>query len=183
MHKKFETALEATLIATLLCGNLHAATLHVWQESPNPSAPYSDWAHAAHVIQDAIDAAVDGDTVLVTNGVYATGRMVVNGTTNRVVVGQRIVLKSCDGPEVTTIKGRSFQQDFVGRCARLENHAVLSGFTLQSGIGDSLNGGGVWSDASGVVTNCIITLNLASRGGGTYGGTLHNCSLNWNFAC
>ncbi len=35
----------------------YAATRSVWQSSPNPAPPYTDWATAARVIQDAVDAA------------------------------------------------------------------------------------------------------------------------------
>ena len=37
---------------------VHAGTRHVWQDSPNPSPPYADWASAATNIQDAVDAAL-----------------------------------------------------------------------------------------------------------------------------
>ena len=38
-----------------------AATRYVWQDSLNPAPPYTNWTTAAHVIQEAVDAAVTGD--------------------------------------------------------------------------------------------------------------------------
>ena len=49
-------------------------------EQSHPAPPYTNWTTAAHVIQDAVDAAQTGDTVLVAGGVYATGGRAV-GTT------------------------------------------------------------------------------------------------------
>jgi hypothetical protein len=48
-------------------------TLYVSLQSTTPMSPYITWATAATNIQDAVDAAEAGDTVLVTNGVYAVG--------------------------------------------------------------------------------------------------------------
>jgi len=56
-----------------------AATLYVDVNSTNPVAPYTNWATAANVIQDAVDAAGTNDTVLVTNGTYSTGGKVMAG--------------------------------------------------------------------------------------------------------
>ena len=48
----------------------HAATLYVDAASTNAVPPFTNWASAAVTIQDAVDAAVDGDEIVVTNGVY-----------------------------------------------------------------------------------------------------------------
>jgi tetratricopeptide (TPR) repeat protein len=57
-----------------------AATRYVWQSSPGPAPPYTDWATAAHTIQEAIDTAIEGDTVLVTDFANTTGDGVFDGT-------------------------------------------------------------------------------------------------------
>ena len=84
------------LLAVLGLSNLNAATTrYVWQESPSPGPPYDSWATAAHTIQEAVDVALTGDTVLVTNGVYATGgRAVSDTTTNRVAVDKPMMVQS-----------------------------------------------------------------------------------------
>src|SRR5713101_5698444 len=87
-------------------GGASAATLYVWQGSPCPTAPFSSWATAATSLQQALDAAQPGDTVLATNGVYAVGGRVAAGTeTNRVVVNKPVTLLSVNGPAATSIEG------------------------------------------------------------------------------
>jgi hypothetical protein len=92
-----------------------AATLHVWQDSPSPAPPYADWVSAARTIQEAVDVATEGDTVLVTNGVYSTGGRAVQGTvTNRVAVDRGIILLSVNGPEMTVIEGQKRREVAMG---------------------------------------------------------------------
>src|SRR6185503_7871119 len=101
--------------------------LLVWQDSPNPTPPHADWTTAAHTIQDAVDAAVAGDEIVVTNGIYATGGRAADGdsTTNRVAVDKPLSLRSINGPQFTIIDG-----SHSVRCGYLTAGASLSGFTL-----------------------------------------------------
>jgi hypothetical protein len=167
---------------------------YVWQASPAPTPPFTNWDTAAHVLQDAVDAASAGDTVLVTNGLYATGGRVVGGTiTNRVALDRAITLASVNGPVVTVIEGAP-PTDVNGqtgiRCAYVGTNAVLSGFTVRNGYAvfsaagttQGQLGGGAWCETSAVVTNCTFTGNSAQGGAGVSGGTLNNCVLTGNSA-
>jgi PKD repeat protein len=188
-------ACAAWVFAALASGTAPAATLHVWSDSPSPVPPYDSWGNAARNIQEAVDVADAGDTVLVTNGVYATGGRAVDGTmTNRVVIDKAITVESLMGPEVTVIEGAPApggdNGDGAIRCVYLGTRAVLSGFTLTQGhtltkgnYVTAESGGGAWCNYSAVLTNCILRGNSASdEGGGAYGGTLNHCTLTGNSA-
>jgi hypothetical protein len=159
----------------------------------NPSPPYLDWGTAATNIQDAIDAAVAGDAVVVSNGTYsAGGRAVYQTATNRVTIDKPVTVQSLNGPGQTIIQGFNTNAAVfrTGRCAYMTNGAVLSGFTLTSGYtpaGDVVraqSGGGVWCESgSAVISNCVISGNTATLfGGGVFRGTLLNCVLSNNLA-
>ena len=96
----------------------------------NPVFPYTNWANAATNIQDAVAAALPGDLILVTNGVYAFGGGSSGGNA-RVDVTMPLTLESVNGPGQTIIQG-NYALDFTGaRCVTLSDGDVCwPGFTL-----------------------------------------------------
>jgi hypothetical protein len=204
-HSIFKRAAASSLVLfTYVSFNATATVHYVNLNNPAPVSPYTSWATAATNIQDAVDAAIASDEIVVTNGVYQTGgRRLSNGTliSNRVAVTKPLLLRSVNGPAFTVIRGSQSPLNppiVVGmRCIYLTNGAVLSGFTLTNGAtwdsggaGDSA-GGGVWCEdtfagafPSAVVSNCVLTGNAAySDGAGAWKGTLENCTItgNWSY--
>src|SRR5882762_1284502 len=113
-HKQLRGLFALCLLAT---ANAPAAVRYVNVNSANPAPPYTNWSTAAVTIQDAVDAAVAGDQILVTNGVYQSGGRAVFGTmTNRVAVNKPVVLQSVNGPQFTMIRGYSVYGEASIRC-------------------------------------------------------------------
>src|SRR5262249_12209070 len=128
---------------------------------------YTNWATAATNIQDAIDAAANGDTVLVSKGVYQTGsRLDLGGGTNRLYDTKLITIRSANGPAVTIIDGGGHV-----RCVYLVGGAVLSGFTLTNGY-TSYPTLGAGAAGGGTLTNCVLVGNSGSPA--VIGGVLYN---------
>lgn len=154
---------------------IFAAMIHVPADQPT--------------IQSGIDAAENGDTVLVSDGIY-TGA----GNVNISFRGKQITVKSRSGADATVIdceetpntRGFTFQSK--------ETHdSVLDGFTIKNGVQD-LGGGIYCHTASPTIQNCIITQNRATatrfRGqsaGGIYGTDTNvhitDCTVTQNRGC
>ena len=110
-------------------------------------------------IQAGIDAASDGDTVLVSDGQYHEH---INFN------GKNITVASVNGAESTIIDG---DQD-VGPVVRMVTNeirsAVLAGFTIQNGTASGSEGGGIEvANASPSILANVITQNTGlAQGGG-----------------
>src|SRR5436190_23971118 len=84
------------IFALLFVASALADVHYVDVNSTNATPPYTNWTTAATNIQDAVDAALAGDDVVVTNGIYYP-----------VGVGEALSMRSVNGPQFTFIQPRS----------------------------------------------------------------------------
>jgi parallel beta-helix repeat protein len=146
-------------------------------------------------IQSAIDAAVDGDTVIVAPGTYT-------GSGNRDIdfLGKAITVRSTDpnDPNIVTATiidcngtETEFHRGFYFHNGE-DSNSVLDGFTITNGVtlpsrGTDSGGGIACSGSSPTISNCRITDNVAySKGGGIYcydsNATITGCTVTGNSA-
>ena len=114
-------------------------------------------------IQKGIDTAIDGDTVLVADGMY-TGA----GNVNLDFSGKAITVKSKNGADNCIIDCENTARGFYFHSGETPD-SILDGFTIRNGSAQV--GGGIYCDySSPTITNNIITQNKAptSNGGGIW---------------
>jgi hypothetical protein len=142
------------------------AALHV-DASVASSGNGTSWETALRAIQEGIDAASDGEIVIVAEGRY---------TENIQFHGKNIVVRSRDplDPAVvsrTVIAGSSAtgRVSVVTFAGTEEETCVLSGFTISNGnaaYGGGICGGSSEHQTHATIENNIITSNSADSGGG-----------------
>lgn len=131
------------------------------------------WADVIHVpddyptIQQAIDASVDGDEIIVSPGTYVED---IDFLSKDVIVRSTEPTDS-DVVAATIIDGDNDPQN-PGTVVTL-SAGTITGFTITGGYGDSGNsnedGGGVFATNSSMVTYNVISNNFApGNGGGIY---------------
>lgn len=188
------TTLRSSILFLFLFTGLASATVRYVSLAGDNVPPYTNWSFAANTIQTAIDASVDGDTILVAPGVYDTGRTndLAYMTGNRVYLTKNILIRSIAGAESTIISGSSLFTNLI-RCLYMTK-GVVSGFTLSNGAtaieagdGNDIRGGGAFINGAGsLLKNSIVTWNSASEGGGIYignsGGVVMQCHIGNNNA-
>ena len=102
-----------------------------------------------NTIQDGIDAAVNGDTVLVAAGTYS-------GVGNRDIelLGKSIVVMSESGPEVTTIDGEQVSGTGFNISQNETNATVIKGFRIIN-VGSAI----YCSGSDPLIEDCILEFN------------------------
>ncbi|MFA7158049.1 MAG: right-handed parallel beta-helix repeat-containing protein [Kiritimatiellia bacterium] len=172
-HSRGNVKTILTLFLAQLCAALPAADRYVSLEGTNDFAnKFITWSGAATDIQLAVNSALAGETVWVSNGTYYL--------TNQVDIASGITLKSFSGTYTNTvINGNNFDgKPVTNRCIYMTHTgAVVEGFTITNGFPGTNNqhGGGV-SMTGGILRNCLLTgNNVTNTGGG--GGVYANCAV------
>lgn len=130
-------------------------------------------------IQEAVNAAVDGDTVLVSPGTYVE---------NIDFIGKALTVKSSKGAAVTTIDGGR-NGSVVSFSNGEGNGSVLEGFTITNGSGTFSGpytyGGGIycWFSTPTITGNIIKGNTVNYHGGGIYCISADSFSISYNTIC
>jgi hypothetical protein len=142
-------ALSVTVVANLFASFLFAATIHVPADQPT--------------VQAGINAAVNGDTVLVAPGTYKE---------NINFYGKAITVKSSGGAKITIIDGGGVAP-VVTFSSNETSSSILNGFTVQNGtstFNSQYEGGGIYvTFASPTIKNNTIQNNTACAAGAGIG--------------
>jgi hypothetical protein len=119
-------------------------------------------------IQTAIDAAADGDTVALEDGVF-TG----DGNRDLTFRGKALVLRSSSGDRSACIIDAEGSPESLHRGIQFVDaegpDAVVEGLTIQGAyLWNSANGGGILCgpEAGPTIRDCVLRDNVAFRGGG-----------------
>jgi len=200
MKSLFGCLLACVLVLCCSVWSLHAAQYDVnWDGTGDFTS-----------IQDAIDATVDGDVIVVHPGTYCE---------NIHFGGKNITLRSVDPEDeeivASTVIDGSQKASVVTFAGTEDETCLLSGFTIANGKSDygaGILGADPWADplvytlaaisnctvrassarwdgggfygSDGSISNCAVTGNSAEQGGGlaSCGGTISNCTIAGNSA-
>jgi len=130
-------------------------------------------------IQDAINSSSNGDTIIVSPGLYHE---------NIKMLGKNIILRSSDPNDSNTISSTVIDGDALGTVVTLkgtENNCQIQGLTIQGGH-DPVKGGGIEASGSKAsIISCILSDNYSESSGGAINnsnGLIDRCIINGNTA-
>ncbi|MGD2108695.1 MAG: right-handed parallel beta-helix repeat-containing protein [Phycisphaerae bacterium] len=110
-------------------------------------------------IQEALDAARDGDEVTVAPGTYHEAID---------LLGKAVALRSSHGRAATTIDATGLNTSVVTCVRREAADTLLDGFTITGADASQVGGGLLAAFSSPTVANCDFQWNKAGDGGGIY---------------
>lgn len=153
-------------------------TAYVAKTGNTPQFPYDSPTKAASNIQDAVNAAVDGSTVLVGDGHYVLSQAVT--------ISNAVTIASTGGKESAILDGNGA----VNVLYLDHAEAVVDGFTITNGLSASATiAAGVHVYLGGTVRNCSLVgnVNAANFGAGGFhiegpSGTLSHSTVVGNSA-
>ena len=135
--------------------HLFPRTMHVAPGSGAPAFPYDTWRNAATNVQDAVDAACGGVTIVVSNGAYAISAPIT--------IAKGVTLRGLTGNPEDVV----FANDNAERLLYLDHaDAVAAGFVLEGGSRKVWGQGAYIAAAGGTVSNCVVRGCTASGSGG-----------------
>ncbi len=122
-------------------------------------------------IQEGINAAIDGDTVLVYPGIYYEN---INFIGKNITVASLYIITEADSFIHQTIIDGNQNGSVVQIVSGENENTILCGFTIQNGLGSLLIGTGNYAGGIGImdsnpkIKKCIIKNNTARSGGGVF---------------
>jgi len=143
---------------------------------------YIPWDYPT--IQEGINAAIDGDTVLVNEGWYFEN---INFFGKKITVASWYLITQDENYINSTAIDGYGNGTVVTFNNDEDSTTVLCGFTISNGISSS-DGGGIYCEGSGpTIRDCHIEYNSAVDGGGIscqYGASpiISDCEIKWNHA-
>ena len=167
MRKTFSVI--GVVVCLLICEQATGKTWYV-DGSVAASGDGRSWESAFKAIQQGIDAASDGETVIVGQGIYFE---------NIHFNGRNIILRSTEPLDPAVVASTIIDGNRAGSVVTFsgteDESCVLSGFTIRNGRAEDGDGGGICGGTKESPARATICSNTISGNAALYGGGLAYC--------
>ena len=161
---------------------MYGETVYLVEENANPVFPYATPETAATNLYEAIVAVQEDSTLLIGDGEYQIQY------DHDITLTYPVTVRSVNGPSKTVLVGnKPGFTDQYRAFVTTHPQAVISGLTFLRGVAWA-NGGGVYLNGGGVVTNCVFeSCGCKNPNSGAAfintSGTIVDCVFNDSFVC
>ena len=171
------TAAAVVGVLSILVGGVSGET--IWVDVTNTSGVEDGSpAHPYNTVQEGVDAAGDGDEVIVLPGEY-----VENVTMEGSATTTGFTLRAADETETAVTRPTVIRSAGAGSVLTLsgleDGTCLLAGFTITGGATAGPGGGILGNGSSMAVRDCVLAGNQAQWGGGAHDcdGEIANCTF------